>query len=120
MPIPRDLLDRWTKRRDELRRLHAAVDGATLCEEVLADLDAIQRAEGDVVLTLVNAAMLSGYSAEHLARLLRTGVLPNAGRKGAPRIRLADLPKRPSASLAAGHLKRYDPDADARALQGVR
>ena len=120
MPISRDILDRWTKRRDELRKLHAAVDGAVICEEILADLDALQLAEGNITLMLSDAAAMSGYSADHLSRLLRDGKLPNVGRKGAPRIRLADLPRRPCAPLASRRPKRYDPNADARALREVR
>ncbi len=34
------------------------------------------------------------YSADHLGRLVREGKLPNAGREGAPRIRLQDLPRK--------------------------
>jgi hypothetical protein len=120
MPIAREIIDRWIKRRDELRNLHANVDGATICEEVLADLDALQRAEHDTVLKLSDAAAMSGYSIDHLSRLLREGKLPNVGRKGAPRVRLTDLPKRPHAPLAGRRPRRYDPDADARALRGVR
>jgi hypothetical protein len=120
MQIPRDIIDRWTNRRDELRRLRAAVDGAAICEEILADLEALQRSAAEGILTLASAAAVSGYSVDHLARLLREGKLPNKGRKGAPRICIADLPKRPSASLARNRPTRYDPDADARALRGVR
>jgi hypothetical protein len=120
MQIPRDLVDRWTNRRDELQKLHAAVDGAAICEEVLADLDALQRLAGETMLKLSDAAAVSGYSRDHLARLLREGKLPNTGRKGAPRIRITDLPRRPSTPLAGSRPTQYDPDADARALRGVR
>jgi hypothetical protein len=117
MPVPYDLLARWAQRRDEWRKLRVAVDGATICEEVLEDLDALQRAEGEAVLKLADAAMVSGYSLDHLARLLRDGKLPNVGRKGAPRIRLTDLPKRPQATLAGRGPKSYDPGTDARSLR---
>ena len=90
--------DRWLMRRDELRRLRALVDGAALCEALLADLDATVRAEDGVALSLRDAAHLCGYSADHLGRLVRAGILPNAGRRNAPRVRLADLPRRAGAS----------------------
>ena len=96
--------ERWLTRRDELRRLHALVDGATLCEALLADLDATLRAEHSVALSLRDAAQLSGYSADHLGRLLRAGTLPNVGRPHAPKIRIADLPRKASAPEALADL----------------
>jgi hypothetical protein len=37
---------------------------------------------------------VSGYSADYLGRMLRSGSIPNAGRPHAPRIRRADLPRK--------------------------
>ncbi|MDE2782551.1 MAG: hypothetical protein OXK77_06320, partial [Gemmatimonadota bacterium] len=42
----------------------------------------------------VEAARESGYSADHLGRLVRDGRIPNAGRPGAPRIARTDLPRK--------------------------
>jgi hypothetical protein len=42
-------------------------------------------------MSLTEAAERTGYSAEHIGRLVRRGRLPNAGRKNAPRVRLGDL-----------------------------
>src|SRR6059036_510536 len=56
------------------------------------ELEAALKAVGDETLTLVEAAALSGYSADHLGHLVRHGQLRNVGRKNAPRIRRADLP----------------------------
>ena len=36
----------------------------------------------------------SGYSADHIARLLREGKIPNSGRKAKPLIRRRDLPQK--------------------------
>ena len=85
---------RWCARRNELARLGALVDGAKLCDEVLADAEALFRSEEDDVLSLVEAAQESGYSAGHLGRLVRDGTIPNAGRSNAPKIRRADLPRK--------------------------
>jgi hypothetical protein len=60
-------------------------------------LDAAAHPPGlDVPLTLSEAAAESGYSVDHLSRLLRSNRLPNAGRRYSPRIRRGDLPRRPN------------------------
>lgn len=48
-------------------------------------------------LTLDQAESESHYSRSRLADLVRTGVIPNVGKPGAPLVRRADLPKRPGA-----------------------
>jgi hypothetical protein len=63
------LRERWITRRDELRRLHALVDGAVLCDELLAELDSVARTDDNEPLSLGRAAAESGYSADHLGRL---------------------------------------------------
>jgi hypothetical protein len=98
-----------------LESLHAQVDGAVLCREVLQDFAKVLAAETEELLTLRAAAALSGYSEDHLGRLIRTQAIANAGRPGAPRIRRGDLPRRP-VRVARGGAKAYDPDADARSL----
>jgi hypothetical protein len=82
-----DLRARWRARREEFARFQAAVDGAALCDELLADLDETICAVDDELLTLSQAAKVSGYSADHLGRLVRDGKLPNAGRPYSPRIK---------------------------------
>ena len=75
--------------------LRPYAEPAAVAYERAADaLDAALEAEQGALLTLREAARLSGYSADHLSRLLRMGHLPNAGRPHAPRIRRADLPRR--------------------------
>lgn len=51
-------------------------------------------------LTLEQAANESGYSADHLGRLVRDGTIPNAGQPYAPRIIRSDVPNRPAHQLA--------------------
>ena len=85
---------RWLARRDELRRLHALVDGAELCDALLDELDEIVSESADEPLSLQEASEESGYSADHLAREVRAGRIPNAGRRGSPRIRRGDLKSR--------------------------
>lgn len=45
-------------------------------------------------MTLTQAAEVSGYSDDHLGRLVKDGIIPNAGRPGAPRIRRGSLPRK--------------------------
>ena len=108
--------ERWLARRDELRRLHALVDGGVLCDELLTDLDQLTNDVGNEPLSLQRAAMESGYSVDHLGRLLREGRLRNAGRPNAPRIRRGDLPAKTAHAIASHDAPSYDPDADARSL----
>jgi hypothetical protein len=91
-----------------------------LLVQMEARLRAFINARDEQVLTLAEAARRTGYSAEHLARLIRQGKLPNAGVPNRPRIRAGDLPRRPDRALAASAPAAYDPAADARTLLGRR
>jgi len=85
-------------------------------ERAAADLDAALAREQDALLSLEQAAQESGYSADHLRHLVADGTVPNAGRRGAPRVRRGDLPTRPGKARSS----TYDPDADAvRILRGI-
>lgn len=92
-----EFLEKWSAEAETLKRRAALVDGAALLTEVLADFVAVTRGDADDTLNLQEAARESGYSADHLGRLLRDGKLPNAGRANAPRIRRRDLPRKPAA-----------------------
>lgn len=115
-----ELRAQWAARRDDLGRLRAHVDGAAIIERFLADLDECERATADEPLSLQRAASMSGYSAEHLARLVRQGRIPNAGRPHKPLIRAGDLPRKVANSLDKSSTEQYDPAADARALLSRR
>jgi len=90
-----EIVERWTARRDVAKSLGGLVDGARLCDELLRDLEALRRASDGELLSLTDAAERSGYSREHLGRLVRAGRIPNAGRPNAPKIRIVDLPRKP-------------------------
>ncbi len=45
-------------------------------------------------MNLTQAAEESGYSDDHLGRLVKDGTIPNAGRPGAPLIRRGLLPRK--------------------------
>lgn len=94
---PDAFVARWTALAEGLRRHGALVNGAALCEDVLADFAAFMASHDAGTLTLRQAAKESGYSADHLGRLVRAGQIPNAGRPNAPRIRRRDLPQKAGA-----------------------
>lgn len=58
----------------------------------MRELTAALSAGQDELLTIAVAAVESRYSPQHLRALLAEGAIPNAGSKGRPRIRRADLP----------------------------
>jgi hypothetical protein len=106
---PADLPETWRARAVKEREVHALAQAATfeLCAHQLAE--AI-RQHTDECLSLQQAADESGYSVDHLGRLLREGKIPNSGRTSKPLIRRHDLPvkrnrrkARPCASPSAGY-----------------
>lgn len=90
--------ERWALRQQEAGEFKARVAMTTICEAVLQDIDAVLMHQESEVLTLAEAARLSGFSPGHLGRLIRSGHIDSAGRSGAPRIRRCNLPIKP------GHL----------------
>ena len=92
------LAQKWAAEASDLETRYHDARGASLFRLCAAELlEAIREAEARV-LTLTEAAEASGYSSDHLRRLIADGRITNAGRRGAPRIRLADLPSKPGAT----------------------
>jgi hypothetical protein len=125
LPFPRDeirteeeALDWWEKKfAAGCESMNMQADAASLVRSLVSSLreirDAAQRP-----LTLLEAARMSGYTSDHLARLIRAGKVTNAGRKNAPRILERDLPRRPR--VAGSGSKAYDTASDARSLRSRR
>ena len=86
----------WRRQAKSLRR-YGGETPATAIERCADDLEATLVERDETTFSLVEAARESGYSADHLGRLVRDGKIPNAGRPGAPRIALKDLPRKASA-----------------------
>src|SRR4051812_19846220 len=82
---------RWKERAEYLRQ-YGDPACARLWELASSELEAALVAHGEETLTLVQAAKLSGFTADHLGTQIKSGRIPNAGRDGAPRIRRSDLP----------------------------
>jgi hypothetical protein len=99
-PTPAELPDDWRALAAQQRRLGAESQARILdfCADELAA--ALARA-GDELLSLARAAQESGYTADHLSRMVRQGKIPNSGRKSKPLIRRRDLPKKTLKSEAA-------------------
>jgi len=115
----RDVVSRWRAEQRRFERLGVLVDGAKLIGQLLDEIEGAAIAEGDEFLSLDKAATESGYSPHHLARLIREGRIPNAGRVHAPRIRGSDLPKKPPTLRSAPpmmHLLGVGPGQVARAI----
>ena len=97
-----------------MRRRGVLVNGAVLCDEILNVLETVLRGEEDQLPNLADAAARSGYSADHLGRMIREGKIRNLGLKGSPRVRAGDLPRRLGSVRA--RTGSYDPVADAREI----
>ncbi len=94
---PRELIAKWSARRDDYKVGGARVDGAALCDEMLCDLQKLDVNVDDELLSISEAAQRSGFTATHLRRLIQHGRLSVKG-KGRDRVvRLGDLPRKPSA-----------------------
>ena len=89
----RKLSAAWRRRAKALRR-YGSESPAVALERCAEELDATLVERDETTYSLVEAARESGYSADHLGRLVRDGKIPNAGRPGAPRIARRDLPRK--------------------------
>ena len=88
----------WRKRAKALRR-YGGERPATALEACAAELETALRDRDETTLSLTEAARESGYTADHLGRLVRDGRIPNAGRPGAPRIARVHLPRKATAPV---------------------
>jgi hypothetical protein len=87
----------WRERAVRLRTWASDERSAHVLDLVALELENAMARDGEAPLTLSQAALVSGYTTDHLRRLIRTGQLPNVGRRNAPRVRRGTLP------LKAGH-----------------
>ena len=83
----------WRKQAKALRRYGGETPAVAL-DRCADDLEATLVERDETTFSLVEAARESGYSADHLGRLVRDGKIPNAGRPGAPMIARRDLPRK--------------------------
>lgn len=77
-----------------LLRQYKNIQQAEWLEDRATELERALHEHDNELLTLAEAGKESGYSADHLGRLVREGVLENLGRQNAPKVRRADLPRK--------------------------
>lgn len=100
-----DLADSW-RSEAELLRSYGAEQAAEAAERHAEEVEeAVERSRQER-LRIKRAAEESGYSEDHLRRLIRDGTIPNAGDDHRPRVRRRDLPRKP------GHRARVEGTAD--------
>ena len=92
--IDAELIDRWRSRAEVFRR-HGVAEAPATLEACADELEEYVREIANQKLSLEEASEESGYSHDHLSRLIRDGTVPNAGEPGSPRIRRGDLPRKP-------------------------
>ena len=107
------LADKWEADATKLRE-YGQESAARVAELHAHQLREALRAAADESLTLAEAAAESGYSKRRLRELVSEGSVPNAGRKGAPRIRRGDLPRKAKATANG-----FDAGAEARSIMGA-
>ena len=108
-----ELRQRWIARRDEWARLHAHVDGAAIAEEILQDLDQLERSTAAESLTREEAAAAIGCHVDSITRLIRQGKLRNVGTRGRPKVVRAEL----EAVRRSGRSPRRGPLATGRGVE---
>jgi hypothetical protein len=91
-PGPAELVTAWRDRAASLRRY--APEVANALEDAASELEAHLRETEADLLTLQAATRETGYTSDHLGRLIRAGKLENHGRGHAPKVRRGDLPRK--------------------------
>ena len=108
----------WRRRAKSLRR-YGGDTPAVAIERCADDLDATLAERDETTLSLVEAARESGYTRDHLGRLVRDGKIPNAGRPGAPRIARVDLPRKAPAEPPLAKAPRPRERSNAQIVQSI-
>jgi len=122
--LPDDVVDlpalpvQWRAMAALLRRHESPA--AVAYEYCATQLERTLDTLADQLLALRDAAATSGYSEDHLGRLVREGKIKNHGRRGRPLIRRGDLPVRRPTTIAPAERAVYDPKTDARELVSRR
>ncbi|MDQ3606695.1 MAG: hypothetical protein M3418_11010 [Gemmatimonadota bacterium] len=99
---PGDLPARWRAKAADLRAFRPSDPIANALEFTADELERALKDHANALLNLTEAAAESGYSPDHVGRLLRDHPTLNRGRKHSPRIRRGDLQKKLPTAVVAG------------------
>ena len=91
MTAMKDLVARWRSEAETVERCGQEPTGK-LIRRLSAEVEEALRDDQNETLTLAEAALESGYSVEHLRKMVAAETVPNAGERGRPRIRRIDIP----------------------------
>lgn len=91
-----ELERKWELRATEFRNLSANVDGAAMCRLFIADLQALAAENEDVWVSIAEAAAISGYSQQHIRRLIQSRQVEVKGEGKRRRVCANSLPRKPS------------------------
>jgi hypothetical protein len=89
------LAAKWQQEASEQRDQWRNETAASVLDRARGELLSALHKEGGELLNLSQAARESGYTADHIGRLVKEGKLCNHGRPHAPRVRRGDLPRKP-------------------------
>lgn len=115
------LVKKWHAEAEQFRRRGQDAT-AVLIESLAEELECDLREWEDERLTIKDAAAESGYSEEHLRRLVREDKLDGErapGGKSHMRLRRGGLPAKPAKGrkeVAENQTSTYDPEEDARSI----
>jgi hypothetical protein len=97
-------------------RHYGAELSARAAENVLTRVESALHAEAEELLSIGEAALRTGRSRDTIERAIRQRRLPNAGRRGKPKVRAGDLSIFRRRSIAPSEMHAYDVAADVRDL----
>lgn len=119
MPTLAVLEAKWQQRLSEWRALGVAVNGEKIAGEVLEDLHALSSEQNNVTMSPTEAAAITNYHPESIARLARTGKVPNYGTKHRPRVKVSELPRKAERTVAKATSRAASSVAGSIALDAV-
>jgi hypothetical protein len=90
------LVRSWRDFAVELRDRAADPRGGEIVENLILELERFLATADGEMLTPAEAQDWSGYSTDHLRRLVESGDLTNYGKKGSPLYRRSELPIKPA------------------------
>jgi hypothetical protein len=106
---------KWSARRVEWETLDVMVNGAKICEELIADFENVLTSHDEAVLNTNEAAAMTGYSRAQLLHLYKQGRLRGYKKGKNVFYRAGDLPRKPRGGQVAAILGAEPGDEDTRA-----